>query len=230
MSLTPKQMAFEFSHVASYRPDDFIVSEGNREAYAWVEGWPEAWPTYGLVITGAKGTGKTHLAHIWAAHSGARWLDTSMLTGDLQQLLQRHRRWVLDGLETWPDLYSEPAWEQLLFHFLNLLSTVDGSLLITSTVAPAHMRINLPDLASRLRMLPVASMESADDSELAQLLLKLLHDRQWHLSQEAAAALLSCAERTPSGVQSAVELLESRLSAKPPRTITPSMVRLWLDA
>jgi chromosomal replication initiation ATPase DnaA len=222
-------MAFEFSHAASYRPDDFIVNDGNRDAYAWVEGWPDAWPTYGLVVTGAKGSGKTHLAHIWAMHSGARWLDTSLLTGDLHQLLQRHRRWVIDGLETWPDLYSEPAWEQLLFHFLNLLSMVEGSLLITSTLAPARMEIRLPDLASRLRMLPVASMEGADESELAQLLVKLLHDRQWHLSQEAVAALLSCAERTPSGVQSAVERLESCLMHNPPRVITPSMVRLWLD-
>ena len=42
----------------------------NREALAWLERWPD-WPAPALVLHGPPGCGKSHLARIWAARSGA---------------------------------------------------------------------------------------------------------------------------------------------------------------
>ena len=54
----------------TYLRDDFVVADGNREALAWIDRWPD-WPAPVLSLNGPGGCGKTHLGWIWAARSGA---------------------------------------------------------------------------------------------------------------------------------------------------------------
>src|SRR5687768_10052933 len=60
---------------------DFFVAPANRIALAQVDRWPE-WPDGRLALAGPKGSGKTHLAHVWAARTGAGVLGA----GDLPAL------------------------------------------------------------------------------------------------------------------------------------------------
>ena len=55
----------------TYAREDFVVADGNREALAWIDRWPD-WPAPALALGGPPGCGKTHLARIWAARAGAR--------------------------------------------------------------------------------------------------------------------------------------------------------------
>ena len=70
--------------------------------------------------------------------------------------------------------FDEPA----LFHLLNLAKEERAFVLITARSAPCGWPIALPDLASRLRAVPVATLAPPDDAMLRRLLVKLFADRQ----------------------------------------------------
>ena len=56
--------------------DDFIISDCNRLAAAWINRWPD-WPKPGhsLNLVGPPGSGKSHLAAIWQNMCGACLCD-----------------------------------------------------------------------------------------------------------------------------------------------------------
>ena len=66
----PKQLAFDLPLDPRYGREDFLVSPSNERAYGFVERWPD-WPDTVLVLTGPPGSGKSHLASIWATAAHA---------------------------------------------------------------------------------------------------------------------------------------------------------------
>src|SRR5262247_427966 len=64
----------------TYAREDFVVATGNREALAWLDRWPD-WPAPALALAGPAGSGKTHLARIWATHAGAALIEGPTLEG-----------------------------------------------------------------------------------------------------------------------------------------------------
>ena len=68
-----EQLRLDFEHAPATGAEDFMPGECNREALAWLARWPE-WPYPALILHGPPGSGKSHLARIWAARTGARSL------------------------------------------------------------------------------------------------------------------------------------------------------------
>jgi hypothetical protein len=58
--------------------DAFFVAPANALALAQVDAWPD-WPARRMALVGPAGAGKTHLAHVWAARSGAQVLPAAAL-------------------------------------------------------------------------------------------------------------------------------------------------------
>ena len=58
--------------------EDFIVGEGNREAVAFIDAWPD-WPAPVAALHGPAGSGKSHLAAIWSARANAAIVEASKL-------------------------------------------------------------------------------------------------------------------------------------------------------
>src|SRR5919205_604937 len=77
----PKQLAFDLPLDPRYGREDFLVSPSNERAYALVERWPD-WPDTILHITGPEGSGKSHLASIWATTAHAWTIDAFEVSGD----------------------------------------------------------------------------------------------------------------------------------------------------
>src|SRR3979490_1447033 len=100
----------------TYARADFVPSEGNREALAWIDRWPD-WPAPALALNGPPGSGKTHLGRIWAAHAGALMLDGTDLDGknvaDLAALSEANAALLIDRADRAP--------ERALFHLYNLV-------------------------------------------------------------------------------------------------------------
>ena len=67
----------------TYAREDFVVADGNREALAWIDRWPD-WPAPALALSGPAGSGKTHLGRIWAARASARGEARVIDGGDLE--------------------------------------------------------------------------------------------------------------------------------------------------
>ena len=121
-------------------------ADGNREALAWIDRWPD-WPAPALALGGPPGCGKTHLLRIWAARAGAALMEGGDLEGksvaDLSEMIAASPTIAIDDAQRAP--------ERALFHLYNLAREHHGHLLLVAEALPAHWRIALPDLASRLR-------------------------------------------------------------------------------
>ena len=181
---------------------DFFVSPSNELALAQVESWP-GWPSGRLAVTGPAGAGKTHLAHVWAARSGARFLgdlaglDLAALPGDMALVVEDVDR-----------LAGDRAAEETLFHLCNLLAAGGGSLMVSGREPPARWPLALPDLASRLGVAAVARLEPPDDDLLAAVLVKQFADRQLAVEPGLIRYLVSRMDRSFAAAETLVADLD----------------------
>lgn len=165
-----RQLVFDLARAPGFDRDDFLVSAANEAAVAAIQAWPN-WPGRTLLVTGPTGSGKSHLAAIWAADVGA---TTSKVAGSLDfSLWDGGGRSVL--LE---DCDGGTHAEQALFHALNLVRETAGWLLMTARNGPGTWGIRTPDLLSRLRLSPTVAIHSPDSELMKAVLLKLFTDRQ----------------------------------------------------
>lgn len=151
--------------------EDYLLSRSNAAAVELVDRWPN-WVHPAAVVVGPPGAGKTHLAHVWAARSGAGSIPAADLSDDAIALLSRHGALVVE------DIDRTPFDHRVLFHLLNLTREKGFTVLVTSRQAPGELDIALPDLRSRLRALPLATIEAPDEPLLKAVLVKLFADRQ----------------------------------------------------
>ncbi len=101
-----------------------------------------------------------------------------------------------------------------LFHLLNLASEQGVSVLMTARTKPAQWRVQLPDLTSRLRSLPVATIGPPDDNLLRAVLLKQFLDRQLNVEPNVIAFLAKRMERSMDAVRRLVVTLDREALAK----------------
>ena len=64
-SLAPRQLVLALDHSVSFAPEDFLRGPSNAAALTLVERWPD-WPDRIVAMVGPEGSGKSHLASIWA--------------------------------------------------------------------------------------------------------------------------------------------------------------------
>ena len=76
MKPPPRQLTLDLPVEPRYGREDFLVSPSNMQAWSTFENWP-GWPDRVLLLLGPTGAGKSHLAAIWAARTGARVLNAS---------------------------------------------------------------------------------------------------------------------------------------------------------
>ena len=61
----PRQLAFALPHAESLTRDNFLEGPANAAGLALIDAWPE-WPSRTMLLAGPEGSGKSHLAAIWA--------------------------------------------------------------------------------------------------------------------------------------------------------------------
>jgi len=193
----------------TYAREDFVVADGNREALAWIDRWPD-WPAPALSLSGPTGCGKTHLGRIWAVRSGAAVMEGTDLDGksvaDLTELAAASPAIVIEEAQRAP--------ERALFHLYNLMRERRGWLLLISPEPPARWAIALPDLASRLRAAPAVAVAPPDDDLLGSIILKQLADRQLHAGAGVVQYLVSRMERSAEAARRVVAALDRRALAE----------------
>lgn len=200
MASRPRQLVLALDHAESYARDDFLSGPGNAAALTLIENWPD-WPANAVALIGPEGSGKSHLASVWAEVSGAR-----MTSG--RALRQND---LLSELATGALVVEEAAAadERALFHLINLAREEESFLLFTARAAPTLWPVAIADLASRLRALPVVSLQAPDDAMLRGVLMKLAADRQLELDESVVRYLLSHIERSFAAARAAVVALDN---------------------
>jgi chromosomal replication initiation ATPase DnaA len=202
-----RQLPLDLALEPRFGEEDFLVSGSNAEAYAMIEAWP-AWPAGMLALVGPAASGKSHLAAIWAARAGARVLSARALAkADLPAL-------AASGAVVIEDCSRGAFPEKELFHLLNLIHERQAFLLLTAAAPPGDWGVLTPDLASRLRKMPMATIAEPDDALIRTLLVKLFVDRQLIVDTTLVEYLLPRIERSFAGVAATVEKLDRETMAR----------------
>jgi chromosomal replication initiation ATPase DnaA len=198
----PRQLALALPHAESLSRDDFLEGPANAAGLVLVDSWPE-WPNRVMLLVGPEGSGKSHLAAIWAEQAGARStsahaLDPAAVPGALAT-----------GALVVEDLNSGAFDERALFHLLNLAREEGAYLLITARMLPSAMEVDLRDLRSRLRALPSVLLLPPDDQLFRALIVKYCADRQLTIDESVVGYLVTRIERSYAAARRVVELLDS---------------------
>ena len=197
----PRQLALALGHEESFAREDFLEGPSNAAALKLIERWPD-WPDHLLVLAGPEGSGKSHLAAIWANAAGARFLAArALVQANLPAALST-------GALVIEDLAGGAVDERALFHLINLAREEGAFVLVTAPSAPSGWTLQVPDLASRLRALPVVELDAPDDALLRAILVKLFADRQLAVEESLLGYLTSRIERSFAAARAIVERLD----------------------
>lgn len=197
------QLGLPFPHTPGLSALDFVPHSGVSVALEFLSA-TAGWPQGRLALWGERGTGKTHLLHMWAREHGAALVDGA----GLSEPFWPESPVAVDDADRAP---SEPA----LLHVLNAAAEARRPLLLTMSRAPGRAGFGLADLVSRLRAMTAIEIGRPDEAFLATLLARLLSERQLPVAAGLQRSILLRLPRTPDAVRDAVARLdEAALAAK----------------
>ncbi len=175
-----RQMVLPLRWKAAQGQKDFYVSGANRDAVQFLDSWA-TWPIPAALLIGPTGSGKSHLAAIFARRANARLWD------DADRALS----------------------EEELFHAWNAAMEERRPLLMTARSVPPDWNLHLSDLKSRLAATPQVVIRPPDDALLAAVFHKQFRDRGIEVPADVARYVLARIERSFEGLSRAVNMLDS---------------------
>ena len=194
------QMVLPLRWRAAQGQKDFFVSQANSDAVAFLDGW-STWPLPAALLIGPTGSGKSHLAAIFARRANARlWDDADRATE-----------------------------EEAVFHAWNTAMEERRPLLLTARSDPRDWNLALADLRSRLAATPRVRIRAPDDDLLAAVFLKQWRDRGVEPPADVVRYVLSRIERSFEMVAKAVELLDRAALAEQRPLSIPLAREVLLD-
>jgi chromosomal replication initiation ATPase DnaA len=217
----PRQLAFALPHAESLTRDNFLEGPANETGLALIERWPD-WPNRIMLLVGPEGSGKSHLAAIWAEAAGARSIPAHALTPNAVPGALATGALVVEDLK--PGDFDERA----MFHLMNLAREDEVSILMTARLSPSAFEVELRDLRSRFRAVPTVPLLPPDDLLFRGLIVKFCADRQLSIDETVVSYLISRIERSYAAARQAVDLLDSealRLGRPVTRALAAELLR-----
>ncbi len=218
----PEQLVLDLPHRPALGSEDFLVGRCNGSAVELIDRWPD-WPSHAAAVIGPQSAGKSHLAHVWRLKSSADSVTAQAIS---ERTIAEFEANPVLAIE---DLDRGIGDDRILFHLLNLAREKRGSLLLTSRLPPGDLTVALPDLRSRLRALPLVSIDAPDDDVLKVVLVKLFADRQLTVEPHVIGHLALHMERSFEAARSLVEACD-RLALSQQRRVTRALAGQALAA
>ena len=163
-------------------------------------------------LHGPAGSGKSHLAAIWAKRADAAIVEATKL----------------DDIERGAPGRRECRCGDKRARAIFALIESGKPLLLTGRTPPAQWPVALPDLASRFGAMLSFALWTPDDALLGALARKLFADRQLQVPDAVIAQMIHALERSPGAIRDFVARADdAALSRK--RAITPALIRELLS-
>lgn len=217
----PRQLAFVLPHAESLSRDNFLEGPPNAAALGLIDAWPD-WSNRIMLLLGPEGSGKSHLAAIWAEQAGARTVGAHILTPETVPDALATGALVIEDLN--PSVFDEHA----LFHMMNLAREDSAFVLITARTPLSAIEVELPDLRSRLRAVPVVELMPPNDQLFRAVIVKLCADRQMSIDEGVVSYLATRVERSFAAVRNAIVFLDTealRLGRPVTRALAAELLR-----
>jgi chromosomal replication initiation ATPase DnaA len=215
----PSQIPLPLETEPSLTRADFIIADANRDALAFIESWP-AWAISAAAMYGPAASGKSHLAEIWVARSGAQRIAAAALSGSAFALLDRGYPLVIEDVDS---SLPNPARDSAIFDLLEA-ATPAIPVLLTGRAAPPQWPAILPDLSSRFSAIVAFSLWAPDDELLRKLAHKLFDDRQLAVPETTVEQIIRAVERSPASIRALVAQADAKALAEN-RTISAVLIR-----
>ena len=196
-----RQLTLDLPLDPRFGAEDFLVSPSNQTAYAAVESWPD-WPGRLMRLGGPSGSGKSHLASIWAQRARAVTVSARAISARSLPSLAAAGAIVIE------DVDRGPVEEHSVFHLLNLARERAVFALFTGATGIEGWSLAIPDLVSRLRLAPAIELGPPDDALLRAVLVKLFADRQLAVESSVVAFVAARIERSLARAASVVADLD----------------------
>jgi chromosomal replication initiation ATPase DnaA len=213
-----QQLFLQFPKKEEYLSEDFFISESNITAHSYLNNWFNLnnviYPTI-LLLYGANGSGKTHLAHLWQKLSSSKFIcindkniftNTSLILEDIDNIN-----------------------EEKLLHLINFSHENKRYLLLTSNLSPSKLDFSLPDLKSRILSIPSVAIKSPDQELLRAVLLKNLINRQLKIHPATIDYIITRIERSFNKLYEIIHELEY-MSKTEKRAITIPMAKYIIES
>jgi len=212
----PNQLPLPLETPGKFAREDFIVGPGNRAAVEIIDRYP-AWPSPVAALYGPAGSGKSHLANVWAARADAVVVGVSVFDEGILAQAAPSKALLVEDIDHAPLV---AAAETALFALIER----GQPMLLTGREAPQAWPVRLPDLASRFRALLAFPLWAPDDALLDALARKLFADRQLTVPDTVVTQMIRALERSPDAIRNFVARADvAALAAK--RPITPGLIR-----
>lgn len=157
---------------------EFLVGESNLRAVQQLERWA-TWPVMAALLVGPRKSGRSLLARIFAAKSGATIIDD-----------------------------AERMREADIFHAWNRAQAERHPLLIVADAPPPEWPVKLPDLRSRLAASPLLEIGPPDDALIPKLLERAFERHLLHAKPDVIAWIAKRVERSHVAILRVADALE----------------------
>ncbi|MCV6598297.1 MAG: chromosomal replication initiator DnaA [Mangrovicoccus sp.] len=216
-----RQLPLDLPPVTAMGRADFFEAPCNAQGLAAMAN-PTSWPVPRMILAGPKGSGRTHLAHVFLEATGGVLFHGRSLHGT--HALTEAPAVALDDASV---LAGDPVGEEALFHLYNATAARGAPLLLIGPDLPGTWGIELPDLASRLAACAVTQLAPPDDMLLTMVLAKLFDDRQLSPDPELLDYLLRRMERSLDAARDLVAAIDRAALAsrrKPSRALAAEVL------
>lgn len=202
----------------------------NREALTRLESLARgSGHDHTLFIWGESGCGKTHLLQSACRLAQAQgrlcaYVPLASASELSSKLLEDLERCALVCVDDVQHIAGDRSWEAALFHCYERLRQANSAFVASGIANPRHLRLHMPELATRLGSGPVYHLHLLTDTEKLAVLRGQAQRRGLELPEEVARYIL---ERYPRDLHVLFRLLErlDRASLAEQRRLTIPFIR-----
>ncbi len=194
------QLIFKFPSNKKYHLDDFYVSTSNKEAFDFVNKWPN-WIKRIVNIYGPARSGKTHLTEILKTKTSTLIVPSNKLNEQTFFKFKTKEALVIEDL-------NKNTSEEILFSLWNAAIQDNKYILITSYKPISFLKFKLLDLKSRVKSSLFIGIELPNDDLISVILTKNFSDRQINVEKKHIDYIIKRIDRSYEKISQFILILD----------------------